>query len=438
MRCFLLFWPNLLTPQYFYRGSHTSNGRLYTRESIAAYCSRFRLINPYTGVLEVDPEGNPAGNDDDGNSTSTSDDESIENWIQNNRRRRLNNGRSQQSSGRQPRSTDNNSSSRAPRTRFGGFLNQDETAIKNSAMSQALISILQIASGNPQGLSGALGHGHRTNWINDNLNGLFGPDGPLAAYKTVSAAIFAKHLRKAEKLAKSYYQRDHSNDPTGSQQEDVPAWATAFYPLFDGSSAQEASNRQAQESRERMRGVTRSLIGAQAPLGVEGQGVASLRTETSANQGAPVERQQYIGRVSVQRVDEYDNHEMLQEGVDDSENREPAGSQRSGNYNRFNANRTRRRNVGAPFGADHNDPSARFAPLNEAYSSMRDLNQTIREAIATQRVSPPPPRPEIAFSDDYSRIAQMRDAATTEEDRDFYNFQLSQLRSRAGIPGSSE
>ena len=52
---------------------------------------------------------------------------------------------------------------------MGGFLNTGGTAICSAAHATALIGILQVAQGHPDGIVGALGHNICTSWIQQNL-----------------------------------------------------------------------------------------------------------------------------------------------------------------------------------------------------------------------------------------------------------------------------
>ena len=183
-------------------------------------------------------------------------------------------------------------------SKFPGFLNGNKTAIRSSALATALVSILQLADGHPDGIIAALGHGNRTRWINDTFKSFFQSDGCLSDHKVPSKRVFTSHFKDAETLARSHYDRDHSNDATGASHESVPLWTRLFFRYFDAQTSQRSTNSQTLASRSRMTSVVRSIVGAQAPLGHDGNSTASLRNETSTNHASNF-RQQVIGGVEV-------------------------------------------------------------------------------------------------------------------------------------------
>lgn len=199
--------------------------------------------------------------------------------------------------GRAPTNDNNNGQARR-RVQMGGFVNTEGTALRTPGHATALIGILQLAEGHPEGIAGALGHNNRSNWIRENITAFFANDGPCQAYDSVIPGTLIRHLSGAQRLAKSIYTRHHSNDQTGAGQEDVPEWARLFFWLFQVVENQETRNSQAAAACLERRTVSRSITGAQAPLGHRGNGPAQLRTETSRNDGEPMMRQQVIGNVN--------------------------------------------------------------------------------------------------------------------------------------------
>ena len=91
--------------------------------------------------------------------------------------------------------------------------------------------------------------------------------------------------------AKAYYMRDHSNDKTGAEQEDLPSWTKPFFELFDVAFNCKGLCARAARLRRERRAVPRSLIGASSPLGYDNtKRPARLREETSTNDGTTVIR----------------------------------------------------------------------------------------------------------------------------------------------------
>ena len=89
-----------------------------------------------------------------------------------------------------------------------------------------------------------------------------------------------RRFAAATRAAKTHWNRDHSNDPTGARGEDIPRWASVLFPLFEAEDAVDSHRRNNCS-------VVNSLTGAQAPLGAcppDGS-VAELRTETTRNAG---------------------------------------------------------------------------------------------------------------------------------------------------------
>ena len=322
------------------------------------------------------------------------------------------------------------------RPNLGNFLNSERTAVRTPAHATALSGLVQLASGHPDGVIGALGHGNRNNWIRDNVSSFFQPDGPFAAFQPVNAATLQRSLSAPITLARSFYTRDHSDDTTGAAHEDIPDWARRFFPLFEAQQNYENNNARTAAARDNSRSVARSFIGAQAPLGQAPiQGPARLRTETSRNIGSSNLRQQSIGGVSAESVsveDITDNPgDASQEGSGDSQRRRPA--QRVGNGNGRN---TRRRltnvQLDASFDPASNDPRQRHQDLRYGYQSMDNLADSIgryaEAASAPLRPPPPPPRSIMNIVTDYQSTAALRDSNNIAEDTAFYNNALSGFR----------
>ena len=79
----------------------------------------------------------------------------------------------------------------------------------------------------------------------------------MGAFIPIVANRFQRHFAAAERLARTVYMRDHSNDQTGAEHEDVPQWARSFFTLFDGP---QRRNQAAQE-RDQRRQTATSLVG---------------------------------------------------------------------------------------------------------------------------------------------------------------------------------
>ena len=111
------------------------------------------------------------------------------------------------------------------RTIFGGLLNAACTGIQSPEHNSGLDGVLQLAAGHPEGIVSALGHNNHARWVGSNLNAFFQYDGPLGSCIPVTSSVFQQHLSHAQTLAQSMYNRDHSNDQSGSGEEDIPYWA---------------------------------------------------------------------------------------------------------------------------------------------------------------------------------------------------------------------
>ena len=203
-------------------------------------------------------------------------------------------------------------------------------------------------------------------------------------------------------MARAFYDRDHSAGPA-QDHEDIPAWVRAFFPVFEAQANQAAHNQRAADVRDERNQIAASLIGRQAPLGARGNdGPVQLRNELARNAGSRALRQQVIGDVDAERVGV--------EGRDDAGRVQRAPRRRTGTG-------TRRRNVHIPgFGADENDPSARFAHIRASYESMSRLSDAISHSFA----APEPPRLLIETVRNYAEVAGLRDAASSAQDTSFY------------------
>lgn len=198
-------------------------------------------------------------------------------------------------------------------------------------------------------------------------------------------------------MAVTILNRDHSNEQSGAGEESIPEWARQFTVLLEEQQNQQARNNRTLQARAERTGVTRSLIGAQAPLDDGGphdtSRPAQLRTETSRNNGDQAMRQQVIGNVEVESV-------SLVEGRDDSSNRRPAPTRRM-------QNGTRRRNVhlAGSFSPDGNDPSARFANVQSGFQSLDALTTAVTQSLYAP--PPPPPRTLIDIMREFNEVREM-------------------------------
>jgi hypothetical protein len=91
-----------------------------------------------------------------------------------------------------------------------------------------------------------------------------------------------RHLADAEGEARAIYDRSHSNDPSGPEEENVPEWALQFFRLFEAQESNRSASAMADKVRRERSTVARSIVGAQAPLGHrQADGIAQRRNETS-------------------------------------------------------------------------------------------------------------------------------------------------------------
>lgn len=323
------------------------------------------------------------------------------------------------------------------RIQFGGFLNAEGTAIRSNAHGVALIGVLQLAQGHPDGIAGALGQNNRNNWISQHLEALFRDDGPLSSFVRVSVGVFQRHFSRANQLARTIYTRHHSTDTSGAAHEDVPEWARLFFGLFEEQTLQEERNPSAARVRDERRNVASTLVGRQAPLGIRaGNQPVEFRTETSGNIGTEATIRQVVGEVQVETVNNDALDNLLIEGRNDSST--PIPTQRA-----FRSG-TRRRNVHLDFRAGRNDPSARFDCITQAYASLTRMSDEVVRSFSasiahnTERVRPSPSeemqsRVAALLNISQARFAvnqHLNDPSTASEtDRQFYQDVLETLES---------
>ena len=255
------------------------------------------------------------------------------------------------------------------------------TGIRSASHAAALISILQLAAANNEGgILGSLGPGGRTAWMEANHDDFYRAGGPLSGFRQISVAALMGHLRAAETQARAMYDRDHSNDPTGVEHEDIPHWANLFFRLFEARDSIPSAAALAAEVRRERTSVVRSITGQQASLGSHtGPGTVQLRTETTRNVGSAFQRRRHVGNVNVERLDD-NAMNALQEGRDDDYNQRPAQRRR------FPQNGTRHRN--ATFGAGMNDPMSRYGSLEYGFESVGILSRSIRDSMNAPLPSP--------------------------------------------------
>jgi hypothetical protein len=231
-------------------------------------------------------------------------------------------------------------------------LNRAETEIRSSNHATALIGLLELGRGHPDGITGAFGHNNRISWFRSNIDALFHEDGPLGSYVPVSANVLVCHVGQAQVLARSFYDRDHSNEQSGAAHKDVPEWARHFFQLFQAMGNQITNNAVAAATRNEQRSVVASLVGWQAPLGFQGNtSHAQMRNETSRNNNLPRMHEQIIGEV---------NSERLHAGSDDSdlvEGRDDIGRRRAAPRCRI-LNGVHHCNIHIGFSPERNNPSS--------------------------------------------------------------------------------
>ena len=280
----------------------------------------------------------------------------------------------------------------------------------------------------------------------------------MSGFHTLTSNVLCLHIKIAQDLARVIYDQDHSNDPSGAEQEDIPSWARVFFQLFDAQLNSESIRQRTARTRIENRVNTRSLIGAQAPLGYRANVPATLRTETLPNDGAPAMRAQVLGEVEVERVqvaedaedgydreDPLDDAHQLVEGLDDvAEVRPPPrqhrsargrgrrGRGRSGSSGGSGGSRrvSRRNEHLTSFSADHNDPSTRFSAIEHGYEAIAGLTHAMTGYLST--APPGPPRGLMEVGRDYSEIRRLiAETSPDEFDRAFYASLLQGFREEA-------
>jgi hypothetical protein len=117
------------------------------------------------------------------------------------------------------------------RLALGSFVFESDgrTGICSTNHAAGLIALFQLASGHPGGLVGTMGHNNRTGWFQDNINAIFQADGPLGMFRQVSANVLMRNVSVATAQARAMYDCLHSNDQTGTEHEDIPAWAQTIF-----------------------------------------------------------------------------------------------------------------------------------------------------------------------------------------------------------------
>ena len=311
------------------------------------------------------------------------------------------------------------------RIQLGGFVSRAGTEIRSPEHAAGLIGILQLARSYPGGIAAALGHNNRTRWIATNINAgvFFGDDGPLQRFLPIGIDTFSRHLNAAQKLARTIFDRDHSNDQSGARGETIPEWARQFFVLFQEQNNQQSRNSRTVGARNERRAVSRSIVGAQAPLGYNDYtNPAELRTETSTNEGTPSMRRQVVGEVNVER-------EPLMEGRNDTERRRTAPTLSI-------QNGTRRRNVhlNGSFSPGGNDPASRFQNIQVAYQSLNDLTEAVTQSIAAPL--PQPVRTFVSIAREYNEVCGFMQGLSEDDPnhathRAFYDTLLQRLSDEA-------
>jgi hypothetical protein len=302
---------------------------------------------------------------------------------------------------------------------LGSFLNRAETEIRSSNHATVLTGLLELGRGHPDGITGAFGHNNRISWFRSNIVALFCKDGPLGSYVPVSANVLVCHVGQAQVLARSFYDRDHSNEQSGAAHKDVPKWARCFFQLFQATGNQITNNAVAAATRNERQFVVASLVGGQAPLGFWGNAShAQMRNETSRNNNLPQMRQQIIGEV---------NSERLHVGSDDSDlvkGRDDIGRHHAAPRCRI-LNGVHRRNIHIGFSPERNNPSSRLHDFQRGYASLDTLTQAVVQSFASTAQGPP--RQIIDIAREYQEATQMLASASGDNDRMFYNSVLPGL-----------
>ncbi len=89
------------------------------------------------------------------------------------------------------------------------------------------MGLLQLASGQGDGILANLGHNNRSQWISNKFEVFFQPGGQFVSYHRVCPGVLQQCLRRADSLARNISNRDHANGG-GKVHEDKPDYAQAF------------------------------------------------------------------------------------------------------------------------------------------------------------------------------------------------------------------
>jgi hypothetical protein len=224
---------------------------------------------------------------------------------------------------------------------------------------------------------------------------------------------------RAQLLAQSFYDHDHSNEQSGAAHKDVPKWAKRFFQLFQTTENQITNNAVAEETRNERRSVMSSIVGGQAPLRFWGNSTcAQLRTKTSRNNNSPRMRRQIIGEVNLERLHAGPDEGDLVEGRDNFGCCRPAAC-------RCLLNGVHHHTIHLGFSPDSNKSSSQVHEIQRGYTTLDSLTQAVAQFFASTMQGPP--RQIIDITREYQEATQMLASATEENDRTFYNSVFSGL-----------
>jgi len=222
-------------------------------------------------------------------------------------------------------------------------------------------------------------------------------------------------------IARTIYNRDHPNGLNGANHKYIPLWAQSWFHYFVALDNYVAPSVQAVAVQSERNMTVASVVGHQAPLGVQGGGPVELRLETSRNIGAPIMSRQVVDNINVERANAVDA-ENLVEGRDGAACCNPAPWHRTNNG-------TRRRNICLPgFAPGENDPSSRFVDIQGGYRSLNRLADALSHSI-TGRQSAPPRRP-IEMGREFRDLCQLLENATVEDEGEYYRSLLEMMRDK--------
>lgn len=248
--------------------------------------------------------------------------------------------------------------------------------MRSTAHQQAWRSFIQTASNGEGGLRARIGQGRRRRYFEENNDQLYSSTGPFASFELISAARTQRAVGQVITAARRYFNQDHSN-ADGAAHEDIPEWARIVFPLFDG-------NTQRDQARRDHQAVVRGLIGAQGPIGEDGDNNrrrVQLRDETSRNNGDPALRQQLVGHAI-----EWDG--MLIEGRDDNSNPRPQaqgqGQRRPRNHGRNHHRNAHLEDYNLHQRADNDYAGRHDDDIQRGFRSLGKLVDGINEAIVHQ------------------------------------------------------